>query len=54
VTPEERQLLETTARSVLKLKEDIFDRVSGIEAVLHALFLARTNRYSIGSASRDG
>jgi hypothetical protein len=41
VTPEERQLLETTARSVLKLKEDIFDRVSGIEAVLHALFLAK-------------
>jgi hypothetical protein len=41
VTPEERQLLETTARSVLKLKEDILDRVSGIEAVLHALFLAK-------------
>ena len=34
-------LLETTARSVLKLKEDILDRVSGIEAVLHALFLAK-------------
>jgi hypothetical protein len=41
VTPEERQLLEITARSVLKLKEDILDRVSGIEAVLHALFLAK-------------
>jgi hypothetical protein len=41
VTPEDRQLLETTARSVLKLKEDILDRVSGIEAVLHALFLAK-------------
>jgi hypothetical protein len=41
VTPEERQLLEATARSVLKLKEDILDRVSGIEAVLHALFLAK-------------
>jgi hypothetical protein len=40
VTPEERQLLGTTARSVLKLKEDILDRVNGIEAVLHALFLA--------------
>lgn len=41
MTPEERQLLETTARSVLKLKEDILDRVSGIEAALHALFLAK-------------
>jgi hypothetical protein len=41
VTPEERQLLETTARSVLKLKEDILDRVTGIEAVLHALFLSQ-------------
>jgi hypothetical protein len=41
VTPEERQLLETTARSVLKLKEDILDRVTGIEAILHALFLAQ-------------
>jgi hypothetical protein len=36
VTPEERQLLEITARSLLKLEEDILDRVSGIEAVLHA------------------
>jgi len=41
VTPEERQLLETIAGSVLKLKEDILDRVSGVEAVLHALFLAK-------------
>jgi hypothetical protein len=41
VTPEERQLLESTARSVLKLKEDILDRVTGIEAILHALFLAQ-------------
>jgi hypothetical protein len=40
VTDEERQLLETTARTVLKLKEDISDRVAGIEAVLLALFLA--------------
>jgi hypothetical protein len=34
VTPEERQLLEATARSIL-------DRVNGMEAVLHALFLAK-------------
>ena len=40
MTDEERQLLETTARTVLKLKEDISDRVAGIEAVLLALFLA--------------
>jgi hypothetical protein len=40
VTEEERQLLETTARTLLKLKEDIGDRVAGIEAVLLALFLA--------------
>jgi hypothetical protein len=41
VTPEERQLLETTARSVLKLKEEILERVTGVEAVLHALFLSK-------------
>ena len=40
VTEEERQLLETTARSVLRLKGDIADRVAGIEAVLLALFQA--------------
>jgi hypothetical protein len=43
VTPEERQLLETTARSVLKLKEEILDRITGIEAVLHALFLLKAH-----------
>jgi len=41
VTPEERRLLETTARSVLKIKEDILDRVTGVETVLHAIFLAK-------------
>ena len=40
VTEEERQLLETTARSLLKLKGDIADRVAGIESVLLALFRA--------------
>jgi hypothetical protein len=40
VTKEERRLLETTARVVLKLKDDIGDRVTGIEAVLLAVFLA--------------
>jgi hypothetical protein len=40
VTEEERQLLEITARTALSLKEDIGDRVAGIEAVLLALFLA--------------
>jgi hypothetical protein len=40
VTDEEWQLLETTARIVLKLTEDISDRVAGIEAVLLALFRA--------------
>ena len=49
MTPEERQLLEITARSVLKLKEDILDRVSGMEAVLHALFLSE-GRTDIASA----
>jgi hypothetical protein len=41
VTDEERQLLETTARSLLNLKEDITDRMNGIETVLLALFHAR-------------
>jgi hypothetical protein len=41
VTDEERQLLETTARSLLKLKEDITDRMNGNETVLLALFHAR-------------
>jgi hypothetical protein len=43
VTPVERRLLEDTARSVLKIKEDVLDRVTGMEAVLHAIFLARGN-----------
>ena len=41
VTPEERRLLEATARSVLKIKEDILDRMTGVEMVLHAIFLAK-------------
>jgi hypothetical protein len=41
VTDEERQLLETTAWSLLKLKEDTTDRMNGIETVLLALFHAR-------------
>jgi len=41
VTDDERQLLETTARSLLKLKEDIGDRLAGMEAVLLALFHAQ-------------
>lgn len=41
MTDEERQLLETTARSLLKLKEDTTDRMNGIETVLLALFHAR-------------
>ena len=43
MTPEERRLLEATARSVLKIKEDILDRVTGVEMVLHAIFLAKGN-----------
>ena len=40
MTPDERRLLEATARSVLKIRDDILDRASGVEAVLHAIFLA--------------
>jgi hypothetical protein len=43
VTPEERRLLEATARSVLKIREDILDRMTGVEMVLHAIFLAKGN-----------
>jgi hypothetical protein len=43
MTPEERQLLEITARSLLKLENDILGRVAGIEAVLHALFATEGN-----------
>jgi hypothetical protein len=38
VNPEERQLLESTARSVLRLQEDIADRLTGIEVILRELF----------------
>jgi hypothetical protein len=38
VTEEERHLLETTARTALALKQDLSDRVAGMEAVLLALF----------------
>jgi hypothetical protein len=41
MTPDERRLLETTSRSVLRLQEDVLDRITGIEAVLHAVFLAK-------------
>jgi hypothetical protein len=43
MTLEERQLLEITARSLLKLEKDILGRVAGIEAVLHALFVTEVN-----------
>jgi hypothetical protein len=43
MTPEERQLLEITARSLLKLEKNILGRVAGIEAVLHALFVNEGN-----------
>ena len=39
MTREERQLLEVTARNLLKLEQDIRDRVARIEAVLQAIFL---------------
>lgn len=43
MTPEERELLETTARSLLKLEHDVSERLTGIEAVLHALFVTGGN-----------
>ena len=43
MTPAERRLLEATNRSVLELKQDVLDRVTGIQAVLHAIFLAKGN-----------
>lgn len=43
MSPEERQLLELTARSLLKLERDILARVTGIETVLHALFVTEGN-----------
>ena len=38
MTCKERELLEITARSLLKLEHGIRDRVAGIEAILEALF----------------
>ena len=38
MTPEERELLETTARSLLRLQQEIHDRVNGMEIVLQELF----------------
>ena len=43
MTREERHLLEITARNLLKLENDIRDRIVGIEAVLEALFLHHGN-----------
>lgn len=37
MTPEERELLEITARSLLKLQHDFADRVSGMDIVVHEL-----------------
>jgi hypothetical protein len=41
VTQDERELLETTARGLLTLQEDILDRVKGMQIVLHELFRSR-------------
>jgi hypothetical protein len=41
MTLQERQLLEITARSLLKLEKHILGRVAGFEAVLHALFITQ-------------
>jgi hypothetical protein len=43
LTRDERRLLEATARSVLRIKEDILNRMTGVETVLHAIFLAKGN-----------
>jgi len=43
MTLEERQLLEITARNLLRLEKDILGRLAGIEAVLHALFVTEGN-----------
>lgn len=37
MTPEERELLETTARSLLKLQEEVLERISGMEIMLQEL-----------------
>jgi len=46
MTLKERELLEITARSLLKLEKDIIGQVAGIEAVLHALFVTKGIRLS--------
>jgi len=43
VTPEERRLLEATARSVLKIKEEILDRTTSVENGPARHFLANGN-----------
>ena len=37
MTPEEREVLETTARSLLKLQRDFADRISGMDIVLQEM-----------------
>jgi hypothetical protein len=41
MTREERELLETTARSLLKLQQDFADRINGMEIVLEELARGR-------------
>ena len=41
MTREERELLETTARGLLKLQGDVLDRVNGMQIVLQELFRSR-------------
>ena len=43
MTREERHLLEITARNLMKLENEIRDRMAGIEAVMEALFLHHGN-----------
>jgi hypothetical protein len=43
MTSKERNLLETTARSLLKLEREILPRIAGIEMIIKAVFLAKGN-----------
>jgi hypothetical protein len=43
MTSKERNLLEMTARSLLKLEREILPRIAGIEMIIKAVFLAKGN-----------
>ena len=43
MTDDERKLLETTARNLIKLQDDIYDRLFGMDAIISEIVASNGN-----------